>query len=77
MNLGDYIDPLIFLIALSVGLVYTYLSTPQPQIIIKYPTPFNAGKVKYVDASGVCYKYKIKKVTCPADQSKIHTYQFQ
>ena len=77
INFGDYIDPLVFLIALSAGLVYTYLSTPQPQIIIKYPTPFNVGKVKYVDDSGVCYRYKMNKVMCPNDKTKIQTYDFQ
>lgn len=73
----DYIDPLIFLIALCIGLFYTYLTTPYPQVIIKYPTPFNAGKVTYVDNNNVCYKYQIEKVTCPRDPSKIKTYNFQ
>ncbi len=77
MFLLDYIDPLIFLIALCIGLFYTYITTPYPQVIIKYPTPFNAGKITYVDKNNVCYKYHIKKVTCPADKSKIKNYQIQ
>lgn len=73
----DYIDPLYFLIALCVGLLYTYVTAPQPQVVIKYPTPFNASKVTYIDQNNVCYKYQIKKVPCPSDQSKIKKYEFQ
>jgi hypothetical protein len=73
----DYIDPFYFLIALCVGLFYTYITAPVPQIIIKYPTPFNAGKITYVDQNDVCYKYQIKKVTCPKDRSQIKHYEFK
>ena len=74
MALLDYIDPIIFLSALCVGLLYTYYVTPIPQIIVKYPTPFNVGKILYTDNSGSCYKYKIKKTDCPYDKSKIKTF---
>jgi hypothetical protein len=73
----DYIDPLYFLIALCIGLLYTYITAPQPQVIIKYPTPFNAGKITYVDQNHVCYKYQMKRVNCPADKTKIKHYDFQ
>lgn len=77
MKIIDCIDPLIFLISLCLGLFYTYVSTPPPKIVIKYPTPFNAGKITYVDNNNTCYKYHIKKVDCPADQSKIKKYEIQ
>jgi hypothetical protein len=67
----DYIDPFYFLIALCVGLLYTYVSAPPPEIIVKYPTPLNAGKITYVDDAGVCYKYKVNPVECPANQDSI------
>ena len=73
----DYIDPLIFLVALCLGLFYTYITAPMPEIVIKYPTPFNAGKITYVDKNNVCYKYKMEKVNCPIDQSKIKKYEYQ
>lgn len=60
-----------FVISLTVGLLFAYLFTPQPEVIIKYPTPENAGKVVYKDVSDVCYKYKANEVSCPADKSKI------
>ena len=71
MFIFEYIDPLVFLITLCIGLIYTYYVTPYPQLIVKYPTPFNSGKVIYTDNSGSCYKYKIKKTNCPIDQNKI------
>ena len=73
----DYIDPMIFLISLCVGLFFTYITAPTPEIVIKYPTPFNAGKITYVDKNNVCYKYRIEKVECPQDRSKIKNYEYQ
>jgi hypothetical protein len=67
----DFIYPSYFLIALFIGLLYTYLTAPYPTIIYKYPTPLNAGKITYVDDAGVCYKYKAEIVTCPNDRSKV------
>lgn len=77
MFLLDSIDPLILLISLCIGLLYTYLYVPKPRIIIKYPTPYNSEKIKYVDDSGVCYKYKVNKTQCPANKSEIKTLPIQ
>lgn len=73
----DCIDPFYFLIALCIGLLYSYVTVPQPTVVIKYPTPFNAGKITYIDQNDVCYKYQIKRTTCPKDPHKIKKYQFQ
>jgi len=67
----DFINPFYFMVALAVGLLYTYLASPSPTIIIKYPTPYNSGKITYKDDAGVCYKYRVKKTTCPKDLNKI------
>jgi len=67
----EHIDPLVFLISLFIGLAYTYLTAPEPEIIIKYPTPFNIKDTIYRDKNGVCYKYKIREVNCPNDKSKV------
>lgn len=67
----DYIDPFYFFIALCVGLLYTYVTAPQPKIVVKYPTPHNAGKITYVDDAGVCYKYKVKPAQCPQNSQDI------
>lgn len=73
----DYIEPVYFLIALFIGLVYNYVNVPEEHEVIKYPTPFNVGKLTYIDKAGVCYKYMIDQVECPKDKSKIHTYPYQ
>lgn len=70
-NVLKCIDPFVFLIALFVGLLYTYITTPPPRVVIKYPTPFNIKDTVYVDENKVCYKYMIKEVECPSDKSKI------
>ena len=67
----DFIDTFWFLLALFIGLAYTYMYTAPPRVVIKYPTPFNVKDTVYVDENNVCYKYKIKEVECPKDKSKI------
>jgi hypothetical protein len=43
---------------------------PKKKIIIKFPSPTNAGKVTYVDKQGQCYKYNVDKLeACPADKT--------
>lgn len=71
MRILDYVNPLIFIIAFCVGIFLTYISTPPPNVVLKYPTPLNAGKVVYRDSADMCYKYNAKQVQCPADKSKI------
>ena len=71
------IDPMIFIISLCIGLIYTYFVVPEPEIIIKYPTPFNVSKTEYVDNAGTCFKYAIEKAVCPADKSKINMIKIQ
>ncbi len=66
-----YIEPLYFFLALFIGLFFTYISTPIPDIVIKYPTPENTGKIIYKDDADVCYKYRSEEVECPVDKSKI------
>jgi hypothetical protein len=71
MTILNYIDPFWFIMALGVGLLYTYVTVPPPEIIMKYPTPFNGKTVTYTDMAGVCYKYNVRRSSCPQDPSKI------
>ena len=66
-------DPYYFIISFAIGLFMAYLFTPTPEVIIRYPTPENAGKIIYKDDNDVCYKYKASEVQCPKDKSKIVT----
>lgn len=67
----DYIDPLSFFIAFGIGLFITYITTPPRKVVIKWPTPENAGKIIYKDQTENCYKYEANEVQCPDDKSKI------
>ena len=67
----QYIEPLYFLIAFGIGIFISYILAPEPQIVIQYPTPENAGKIIYQDDAGVCYKYRKVDVQCPKDKSKV------
>lgn len=60
-----------FLVSFAVGVLYVYLVKPQPFIVYKYPTPYNAGKVTYSDNVGNCYKFKVETVECPKDRSHV------
>jgi hypothetical protein len=71
------IDPIYFIVSFLVGLVYIHFTQAPPRVVIKYPTPVNAGKITYVDDAGVCYKYKMEKKNCPADKSKLSTVPIQ
>ena len=57
-----FFDSISFWIALACGFFLGYVLSPDPTVLYKYPTLENAGKVSYVDKSGVCYKYKIIEV---------------
>ena len=72
-----YIEPFYFFIALFVGLFFTYISVPTPDIIIKYPTPENIDKTVYQDSADVCYQYEATEVQCPMDKSKIKKIKIQ
>ena len=72
MILINKIYPLYFFISLFIGLLLTYSTTPPPEIVIKYPTPENAGKIIYKDNANNCFKFISEQVDCPKDISKIN-----
>ena len=67
----QYMEPIYFIIAFSIGIFISYIFAPEPQIVIQYPTPENAGKIIYQDDAGVCYKYRKVDVQCPKDKTKV------
>jgi hypothetical protein len=72
-----YINIKVFLISLSVGLLFVYLSNPDPTIIYVYPTPDNVDKINYKDKAGNCFKFSANEVTCPKNKSDIKTIPLQ
>ncbi len=72
-----YISIKIFLVSLSVGLLFAYLSTPPPTIIHVYPTPDNAAELEYIDKANNCFKFDATEVKCPSDRSLIKNIPIQ
>lgn len=65
------IHPFYFVLSFAAGLLYCYLTNPKPEVILKFPSPYNADQVTYKDKNETCYKYKAEKVECPLDKSLI------
>lgn len=61
------IIPVYFFLSFAIGIFFVYILTPPPEIILKFPTPFNAGKVTYKDKANTCYTYKAEAVKCEPD----------
>jgi hypothetical protein len=60
-----------FSLAFAIGLFVCYVITPPPEMVLKHPSPYNAGKVTYKDKADTCYKYRADKVACPLDRSSV------
>lgn len=65
------IHPLYFLLSFAFGLFICYIMKPKPTVVVKFPSPLNAGTITYRDTNDNCYKYKAEKTQCPLDQSQI------
>lgn len=72
-----FISLKIFLISMSIGLLFVYLSNPAPTIIYVYPTPDNVGHVEYKDKASNCFQFEAQEVTCPSDHSLLKTIPIQ
>ena len=67
INFFNKLNPYAFLLAFAVGIFFCYITLPPMKIIIKHPTPDNAGKVVYHDEDDNCFKYNAEEVSCPTD----------
>jgi hypothetical protein len=65
------IDPFWFFISLAVGFFAVYILAPTPEVVVKFPSPYNAGHIFYKDRANMCYKYKAEEVSCPRDKTLI------
>ena len=73
----NYIEPFYFFIALFIGMFFVYISTPTPDIIIKYPIPEEADKLIFKDYADTCYKYIAEEIQCPANKNEIKNIDIQ
>ena len=53
-----------FIFSFFIGIFFIYLTTPKPQVIVKYPTLENSNDTIYIDESNICYKYIPKEIDC-------------
>jgi hypothetical protein len=67
----------VFLVSLSIGLLFAYLSSPPPTIIHVYPTPDNASQMEYIDKANNCFKFDATEVKCPSDRGLIKNIPIQ
>jgi len=77
MFLIDKINLFYFLLSLCFGLFLCYITSPIPDIIIKYPTPENSEKEIYKDNADNCFRFKSIEVKCPIQKKKILTIPIQ
>lgn len=73
----NYLDIKYFIISLSIGLLYIYLSEEYKKIVYIYPTPDNVKKYQYVDNTDECFSYDFKEVKCPINNTKVKNVKFQ
>jgi hypothetical protein len=62
--LFKYISLPIFIISLSLGILYVYLLNPSPNIIYVYPTPDNVNNIEYKDKADTCFGFEASEVSC-------------
>lgn len=62
-----FLDMKLFLISLSIGLLYIYLAEEYKKVIYIYPTPENINKYQYKDKTDECFEYELQSVPCPSD----------
>ena len=77
ITVSKYIDIKLFLWSLFLGIFFAYITGPQQQVIMVYPTPDNNNKLSFKDKSDTCYKFVSKEVKCPNDITKIRAYNIQ
>jgi hypothetical protein len=65
------INPFYFFISLGVGLLFVYILAPKPEVVVKFPSPYNAGKINYRDKHDNCYVIEAESVACPLDKKLI------
>lgn len=66
------IRPLWFFLAFGIGLLACYVMAPAPEVIVKFPSPKNAGQVVYHDDNtDSCFVYEADQVDCQSSGDKV------
>ena len=67
MRLIGNLRPLWFFSAFAIGLLLCYVMQPKPEVVVRFPSPYNAGQVVYRDKAENCFTYRSTEVSCPAN----------
>ena len=65
----DKLNFFALIISFCIGILYVYISSPTPNVVMKFPSPYNAGKVTYKNQLNECYKYDYEKINCNATKN--------
>lgn len=71
MQMLTYIRAPYFVAAFAVGMLYVYLWTPTPRVVVRFPSPHDVQPHVYKTETGSCFMYEAEKVPCPADASRV------
>ena len=67
----DHIRPIPLLAGVVLGIIGFLFVKPPQNVVLKYPTPENAGKIVYKDKNGICYQYKAMSVDCDKNEGRL------
>lgn len=77
MIFDKFISLPVFLIALSIGLVFMYMTPASMTRVVVYPTPDNKDDFLYGDSANNCFQFEQIETQCPSDRSLIKEIPFQ
>jgi|MDSZ01.3.fsa_nt_gb hypothetical protein len=60
-----YISIPVFIFCFAIGILYVYLTAPEPRVVIVYPTPDNKDMFQYKDSVLNCFNFNHEEVDCP------------
>jgi len=71
MNLLKYINIPVFIISLTLGVFFVYITTNNNRKIIVYPTHENVHLLQFRDKTNNCFTVKETEVKCPTNPNAI------
>lgn len=77
LSICDFFQTIPFFIAFTLGILYVYLLSGRPEIIIKYPTPDNAHQYIFRDDAENCYRFHTQEIPCPKNPLSINNIPIQ
>jgi hypothetical protein len=77
MIFDKYVSLPVFLVALTIGFVFMYITPANSTKVVVYPTPDNKDTFLYSDKADNCFMFEQIETACPADRNKIKQIPFQ